>query len=109
MNALNRSMLRCHNRAFHSTPYYLAKKTDRWQEILNKVILASLARLRVRNQEQKMLAIFFVLKNIFAALRWSESFRELARITKNAFRRMNETIAMNWWKEVRERLEHGTT
>ena len=42
MNALNRSMLCCHNRAFHSTHNYLAEKTYQLaSKILNKVILAS--------------------------------------------------------------------
>jgi hypothetical protein len=30
----------------------------------------------------------------------------IRRLGKSFFRGMNETLAMSWWKEVRERLEH---
>jgi ABC-type phosphate transport system ATPase subunit len=30
----------------------------------------------------------------------------IRRLGKSLFRGMNETSAMSWWKEVRERLEH---
>jgi hypothetical protein len=53
----------------------------------------------------KMLAVFFFPKNISAISPASGFCLDLDRVTKR-FRCMNETIAMNWWKEVRERLEH---